>query len=79
MKQEESEWIEYQNMIEDVVERSGLNQKIFYDLRGNHDNFGVPEVGGAYDFYQKYGINAGLRREGNVQSITLQVSAPNHY
>ncbi|XP_010907693.2 putative metallophosphoesterase At3g03305 [Elaeis guineensis] len=78
MKQEESEWIEYQNVIEDVVERSGLNEKIFYDVRGNHDSFGVPEVGGAYDFYQKYGINAGLRREGNVHSITLQNSGWKH-
>lgn len=74
MKQEELEWIEYQNAIDDVVERSGLDKRIFFDVRGNHDNFGVPEVGGAYDFYGKYSINSRLGRVGNVQSVALQVS-----
>nr|TKS07632.1 hypothetical protein D5086_0000110980 [Populus alba] len=43
MKQNEVEWIEYRNVMEDVARRSGLDKRIFYDLRGNHDNFGVPE------------------------------------
>ncbi|CAL9197912.1 unnamed protein product [Musa hybrid cultivar] len=72
MKQDEVEWIEYQNVLDNVIQRSGLNKEIFYDLRGNHDCFGVPKAGGAYDYYQKYSINARLRRDGNVQSITLQ-------
>lgn len=71
MKQEEAEWIEYQTIMDDIIQKSGLDQKIFYDLRGNHDNFGVPEIGGAYDYYQKYSINSRLRRHGNVQSVTL--------
>nr|CAB3479096.1 unnamed protein product [Digitaria exilis] len=29
--------------------------------------------GGDYDFYQKYSINAKLRRQGRVQSITLEL------
>ncbi|XP_020262846.1 putative metallophosphoesterase At3g03305 [Asparagus officinalis] len=72
MKQEEAEWIEYRNTMEEIIQQSGLDEKIFYDLRGNHDCFGVPEVGGAYDFYQKYSLNSRLRRQGDVQSITLQ-------
>jgi len=78
MKQEEAEWIEYQNVMQDVIWQSGLNEGIFYDLRGNHDCFGVPEIGGEYDFYQKYSMNSRLRRHGNVQSVTLQVSGSNY-
>ncbi|OAY69196.1 putative metallophosphoesterase [Ananas comosus] len=78
MKQEELEWIEYQNAIDDVVERSGLDKRIFFDVRGNHDNFGVPEVGGAYDFYGKYSINSRLGRVGNVQSVVLQNNGWKH-
>ncbi|KAG0478382.1 hypothetical protein HPP92_013101 [Vanilla planifolia] len=78
MKQEEAEWIEYLSATEEVILRSGLDKKVFYDLRGNHDKFGVPEVGGKYDFYQKYSINARQRRDGNVQKITLQDSAKKH-
>lgn len=78
MKQEEAEWMEYQNVMGDVIQQSGLDEKIFYDLRGNHDGFGVPEVGGEVDFYEKYSINSRLRRHGNVQSITLQNSEWKH-
>ncbi|PKA55791.1 Putative metallophosphoesterase [Apostasia shenzhenica] len=74
MKQEEAEWLEYQNVTEEVIMRSGLDKNVFYDLRGNHDSFGVPEVGGKYDFYSKYSINARLGRVGDIQSITLQDS-----
>ena len=75
VRQEESEWIEYARVIDDVVNRSGLNKEIFYDLRGNHDSYGVPEVGGMFDFYKKHSINARLGRTGAVQSITLQVGS----
>lgn len=78
MKQEEAEWIEYQNVMEDVIHQSGLDEKIFYDVRGNHDNFGVPEVGDAYDFFEKYSMNSKMRRHGNIQSVTLQVSESNN-
>ncbi|KAK1270050.1 putative metallophosphoesterase [Acorus gramineus] len=74
MTQNEQEWIEYSNVMTDVVESSGLPMKIFYDLRGNHDNFGVSEAGGMYDYFQKYSINAALGRTGIVHSVTLQVS-----
>lgn len=74
MKQNENEWLEYQNVMEDVVKRSGLDKSIFYDLRGNHDNFGVPAVGGSFDFFSKYSINGQLGRKGNVNSVTVEVS-----
>ncbi|KAK8960889.1 putative metallophosphoesterase [Platanthera guangdongensis] len=78
MKQEEVEWIEYQNATEDIIMRSGLDKKLFYDLRGNHDSFGVPQVGGEYDLYRKYSINSRLRRHGNIQSVTLQHRGRRH-
>ncbi|TVU39676.1 hypothetical protein EJB05_13108, partial [Eragrostis curvula] len=73
-RQEKFEWIEYGRVIDDVANKSGLNKEIFYDLRGNHDSYGVPEVGGTFDFYQKHSINAKLGRTGTVQSLTLQNS-----
>lgn len=73
MKQDEAEWIVYQKVMQDVVEKSGLDSHSFYDLRGNHDNFGVPEVGGSFDFFSKYSISGKLQRTGKVNSITIQV------
>ncbi|KAH6769514.1 Calcineurin-like metallo-phosphoesterase superfamily protein [Perilla frutescens var. frutescens] len=74
MKQDEEEWIEYQKVMQDVVKKSGLDQRIFYDVRGNHDNFGVPVVGGSFDFFSRYSINGQLQRSGKVNSITIQTS-----
>ena len=74
MKQNEEEWVEYKNVMEDVVQRSRLDKNIFYDLRGNHDNFGVPVIGGSFDFYSKYSINGQFGRSGHVNSVTLQVT-----
>ncbi|KAF8664090.1 hypothetical protein HU200_055001 [Digitaria exilis] len=78
MKQNEVEWVEYESTLNDIIQISRLPRSIFYDLRGNHDSFGVPESGGDYDFYQKYSINAKLRRQGRVQSITLEKSGRKH-
>lgn len=74
MKQNEAEWIEYQNTMEDVIKRSGLNKSSFFDLRGNHDNFGVPVVGGSFDYFSKYSINGQLARRGNINSIIVEVT-----
>lgn len=74
MKQNEEEWVEYEKIMGDVITRSRLDKSIFYDLRGNHDNFGVPNVGGPLDFYSKYSINGKLGRRSNVNSITIEVS-----
>ncbi|KAF8388585.1 hypothetical protein HHK36_027262 [Tetracentron sinense] len=73
MKQDEEEWIVYHEVMENVVESSGLDKNIFYDLRGNHDNFGVPALGGSFDFFSKYSINGQLGRSGSVHSVTVQV------
>ncbi|CAM8945869.1 unnamed protein product [Rhodiola kirilowii] len=78
MKQDELEWVEYHEIIEDVIESSGLDKNIFYDLRGNHDNFGVPTVGGLYDFFSKYSVNGQLGRSANVNSITLESTERKH-
>ncbi|XP_057960566.1 putative metallophosphoesterase At3g03305 isoform X2 [Malania oleifera] len=78
MKQNEEEWAEYQSVMEDVVKRSGLDKSIFYDLRGNHDSFGVPVVGDSFDFFSKYSINGQLGRSRNVNSVTVQTGSWNY-
>ncbi|KAI7752883.1 hypothetical protein M8C21_017094 [Ambrosia artemisiifolia] len=77
MKQKEEEWVEYQKTMEYVITRSGLDRSLFYDLRGNHDNFGVPTLGGAFDFFSNYSITGQLRRTQSVNSLTLQTSSQN--
>ncbi|XP_059628612.1 putative metallophosphoesterase At3g03305 isoform X2 [Cornus florida] len=77
MKQDEKEWVEYKNVMEDAVKRSGLKKNLFYDLRGNHDSFGVPVIGSSFDFYSKYSINGQLGRTGLVNSITVQTGERN--
>ncbi|CAI0542269.1 unnamed protein product [Linum tenue] len=78
MKQDEIEWLEYKSAMEDVVKRSGLDKNIFYDLRGNHDSFGVPVVGGSFDFFSNYSINGQLKRTGRVNSVTLETAKYKH-
>ncbi|KAH7511157.1 hypothetical protein FEM48_ZijujUnG0025600 [Ziziphus jujuba var. spinosa] len=78
MKQNEEEWLEYQNVMEDVIKKSRLDKSIFFDLRGNHDNFGVPVIGGSFDFFSKYSINAQLGRNKNINSVTLQTGEKKH-
>lgn len=62
-------------MMRDVIKRSGLKINNFFDLRGNHDTYGG-SIGGSFDFYSKYSINAQLRRSGLVNSVRVEVS---HY
>ncbi|MFS7975921.1 putative calcineurin-like phosphoesterase domain, ApaH type, metallo-dependent phosphatase [Helianthus anomalus] len=69
MKQNEQEWVEYQKTMENVITKSGLDRSIFYDLRGNHDNFGLPT---AFDFFSNYSITAQLGRSQSVNTVTLQ-------
>ncbi|VFQ95560.1 unnamed protein product [Cuscuta campestris] len=77
MKQDEAEWEEYKKVMDDVIKRSGLNRSSFYDLRGNHDNFGVPYTGRSFDFYSTYSINGQLGRRGPVNSVTVQTGRRN--
>ncbi|XP_021987528.1 putative metallophosphoesterase At3g03305 isoform X2 [Helianthus annuus] len=74
MKQNEQEWVEYQKTMENVITKSGLDRSIFYDLRGNHDNFGLPT---AFDFFSNYSITAQLGRSQSVNTVTLQTSTRN--
>ncbi|KAI3507005.1 hypothetical protein L1887_21710 [Cichorium endivia] len=78
MKQIEEEWVEYQTTMENVIKKSGLDKNIFYDLRGNHDNFGVPTIGGSYDYFSNYSINGQLGRSQSVNSVTLQTATRDH-
>ncbi|KAL1803176.1 hypothetical protein ACET3Z_031823 [Daucus carota] len=70
MKQDKEEWMEYDQVMEHVVEKSGLDKSIFYDLRGNHDNFGVPAVGGPLDYFSNYSLN------GNKEETALSIVSP---
>ncbi|GAB2287128.1 hypothetical protein Dimus_021514 [Dionaea muscipula] len=79
MKQAEEEWIEYHNVMEEVVKISGLDKRIFYDVRGNHDNFGVPSIASPFDFFLKYSLNAGVGRTGAVNSVTLETNERRHH
>ncbi|KAL2330148.1 hypothetical protein Fmac_017729 [Flemingia macrophylla] len=78
MKQNEDEWVEYRNTLDTVIDKSGLQKSLFYDLRGNHDSFGVPVVGGSFDFFSKYSINGQLGRNGSVNSVTLETTERKH-
>ncbi|KAK7295218.1 hypothetical protein RJT34_18123 [Clitoria ternatea] len=78
MKQNEDEWVEYRNVMDTVIEKSGLHKSLFYDLKGNHDSFGVPAIGGVYDFFSKYSINGQLGRNGSVNSVTLETPERKH-
>ncbi|PON42214.1 Calcineurin-like phosphoesterase domain, apaH type [Parasponia andersonii] len=78
MKLNEEEWLEYRDVMEDVVKSSRLDKSIFFDLRGNHDNFGFPVAGGSFDFFSKYSINGQLGRNKNVNSVTLQAAGQKH-
>jgi hypothetical protein len=57
-----------------VMEESGLPPYIFYDLRGNHDKFGVPMVGSTLDYFSKYSISSLRNRSNAIQSVTLMVN-----
>lgn len=70
-RQDEAEWVQYSQTMNKVIADSGLPQHAFYDLRGNHDNYGVPEVGGALDYFSKYSISATMNRTSTVQSVTV--------
>ncbi|CAI8613306.1 unnamed protein product [Vicia faba] len=78
MKQNEDEWVEYRNVMDDVIQTSGLRKSLFYDLRGNHDSFGVPHVAGSFDFFSKYSINGRLGRNGSVNTVTIETHERKH-
>eukprot|EP01018_Ginkgo_biloba_P006019 Gb_41602 [translate_table: standard] len=72
-RQDESEWIEYQKSMDTIIKESGIEKRAFFDVRGNHDKYGVPYVGSYWDFFSQYSISAQLNRTSTIQSITLMV------
>ena len=79
MQQDELEWIQYKDAMDWVIAKSGLPENVFFDVRGNHDKFGVPKVGSQVDYFSKYSISARLNRTATVQSITLKVRLLNYH
>lgn len=73
MQQDESEWVQYRDTIDWVISQSKLPEYMFFDIRGNHDKFGVPEIGGRFDYFSKYSITAQQNRSSSVQSVILLV------
>ncbi|KAG9454997.1 hypothetical protein H6P81_007901 [Aristolochia fimbriata] len=73
-RQDEYEWIQYKKVMNSVIKESGMDERAFFDIRGNHDKYGVPYVGSELDFFSKYSISSQLGRVGTVQSISLMGS-----
>jgi len=74
-QQEEVEWIEYRDSFRQIAESSGIPLQNFFDLRGNHDKYGVP-LRSSLDYHSKYSISAAMNRSSLVQSVTVQVCVP---
>lgn len=67
------EWVQYKEVMDAVVSESGLERRRFFDVRGNHDVYGVPYVGSELDFFSKYSISAQLNRLSTIQIVSLLV------
>ncbi|KAL5217355.1 hypothetical protein ABZP36_018039 [Zizania latifolia] len=71
-RQDEKEWITYKSAIDAIVGRSGIDKSRIFDIRGNHDTYGVPYRGGELDFFSTYSVNSQLDRSSIISSILLQ-------
>lgn len=74
-RQDESEWIQYRSTMDSIVRQSGIEKKRIFDIRGNHDKYGVPYVGSSLDFFSSYSISSQLNRLRNIHSISLVVDS----
>ncbi|ERM94106.1 putative metallophosphoesterase At3g03305 isoform X1 [Amborella trichopoda] len=70
-RQDESEWIQYKRAMDAVVKESGIHREAFLDIRGNHDKYGVPYVGGHLDFFSRYSLSSQSNRLNTIQSMAL--------
>ncbi|XP_020575228.1 putative metallophosphoesterase At3g03305 isoform X2 [Phalaenopsis equestris] len=70
-RQDESEWIQYSDTMDALVKQSGLERRRIFDIRGNHDKYGVPYVGSTLDFFSVHSISSQFNRLGTIQSISL--------
>ncbi|XP_024361562.1 putative metallophosphoesterase At3g03305 [Physcomitrium patens] len=69
--QDEGEWVEYRDSMAKVADDSGIPLERFYDLRGNHDKYGVPPSS-TLNYFSKYSISAAFNRNRLVQSATVE-------
>lgn len=72
-RQDESEWVQYRNAVDAIVRQSGIDKRIIFDIRGNHDKYGVPYAGSDLDFFSIHSVSSQLNRLNTVQSISLVV------
>ncbi|KAJ7522766.1 hypothetical protein O6H91_18G025700 [Diphasiastrum complanatum] len=70
-RQDEDEWVQYLKTMQIIMKESGLLANAFFDLRGNHDKFGVPYTGSQLDYFSKYSISADLNRTSPIQSVSV--------
>uniref|UniRef100_A0A0E0GK37 Uncharacterized protein n=1 Tax=Oryza nivara TaxID=4536 RepID=A0A0E0GK37_ORYNI len=71
-RQDEREWITYKKAIDAIVGIGGIDKSRIFDIRGNHDTYGVPYRGGKLDFFSTYSVNSQLDRLSTISSIVLQ-------
>ncbi|TKV96973.1 hypothetical protein SEVIR_9G465600v4 [Setaria viridis] len=71
-RQDEYEWVTYKKTIDAIVRRGGIDKSRIFDIRGNHDTYGVPYRGVKLDFFSTYSINSQLKRLSTISSILLQ-------
>ncbi|XP_018647384.1 helicase, putative [Schistosoma mansoni] len=61
--QNPEEWRDYLSLLE----QSGvLNLTRWFDVRGNHDSFGVPSFGGDGDYYSRFGVRGRFSFRSNI-------------
>lgn len=70
-RQDQSEWIQYRSAVDKIVRSSGIDRRTIFDIRGNHDKYGVPYVGHKLDFFSTYSVSSQLNRLSTIQSISL--------
>ncbi|XP_072973523.1 putative metallophosphoesterase At3g03305 [Typha angustifolia] len=70
-RQDESEWVVYRNAIDAIVKRGGIDKHRIFDIRGNHDKYGVPYVGHKLDFFSTHSVSSQLNRLSTIYSISL--------
>ncbi|KAJ1297869.1 hypothetical protein BS78_01G410900 [Paspalum vaginatum] len=71
-RQDENEWVTYKRTIDTIVGRGGIDKTRIFDIRGNHDTYGVPYRGGKLDFFSTYSVNSQLKRLSTISNILLQ-------
>ncbi|KAF7041968.1 hypothetical protein CFC21_051679 [Triticum aestivum] len=71
-RQDADEWITYKKTIDAIVAKGGIDKRRIFDIRGNHDTYGVPYRGSELDFFSTYSVNSQLGQLSTINSIILQ-------